>query len=115
MREFETGATRDEEEGKIDYEGFLSPLVLERFGRYMNKHRIQPDGKIRDSANWQKGIPPDAYMKSLLRHVVDVWMEHRGYPSREGLEDGLCGVIFNSMGYLFEVLESKERDGKNCS
>jgi hypothetical protein len=110
MREFKTGATRDTDEGKYDYEGFLSPLVLQRFGEYMNKHRKQADGKLRDSDNWQKGIPKDAYIKSAWRHFLDWWMEYRGYPSREGLEDALCALMFNAMGYLYEILkEKKER------
>ena len=31
IRKFETGATRDTDQGKYDYEGFLSPVVLDRF------------------------------------------------------------------------------------
>ena len=30
IREFATGASRDTDAGKLDLEGFLSPLVLER-------------------------------------------------------------------------------------
>lgn len=59
MREFRTGATRDNDEGKYDYEGFYHPLVVKRFGQYMDKHRKQADGKLRDSDNWQKGIPKE--------------------------------------------------------
>jgi hypothetical protein len=105
MRKFKTGATRDEDTTKPDYEGFLSPIVIKRFGEYMNKHRIQADGAVRDSDNWQRGIPKDAYIKSLLRHIMDLWLEHRGYKSREGVEDALCAIMFNSMGYLHEVLK----------
>ena len=105
MRKFTTGATRDEDTTKPDYEGFISPIVIKRFGEYMNKHRIQADGAVRDSDNWQRGIPKDAYIKSLLRHIMDLWLEHRGYKSREGVEDALCAIMFNSMGYLHEVLK----------
>lgn len=108
MREFDTGATRDSEEGKFDYEGFYSPLVVKRFAEYMNKHRKQADGKLRDSDNWQKGIPKDAYIKSAWRHFMDLWMEHRGYKSREGIEDALCALLFNIQGYLFEILKNKK-------
>jgi hypothetical protein len=101
MREFKT----DSEEGKYDYEGFYSPLVVKRFGQYMDKHRKQADGKLRDSDNWQKGIPKDAYIKSAWRHFMDWWMEHRGYKSREGIEDALCALLFNVQGYLFEILK----------
>ena len=107
IRKFNTGATRDIDKDKLDYEGFISPIVLKRYAEYMNKHRIQSNGKLRESDNWQKGIPKNAYMKSLLRHVMDLWLEHRGYKSRDGIEDALCGIIFNSMGYLFELIKNE--------
>jgi len=47
-------------------------------------------------------------MKSLLRHVMDLWLEHRGYKSRDGIEDALCGIIFNSMGYLYEIVKYRD-------
>ena len=106
IRTFKTGATRDNEEGKFDYEGFLSPLVLERYAQYMDKHRKQSDGNLRASDNWQKGIPKDAYMKSGWRHFMDWWKEHRGINSREGLEEALCALMFNVMGYLHEHLKN---------
>lgn len=108
MREFNSGATRDSEEGKFDYEGFLSPLVLERYGEYMDKHRVQADEELRASDNWQKGMPLDTYMKSGWRHFMDWWKEHRGHESREGLEDALCALMFNTMGYLHEVMKCDE-------
>jgi hypothetical protein len=110
MRQFKTGATRDTEENKYDFEGFLSPEVLERYAQYMHKHRHQTDGKLRDSDNWQKGIPKDVYMKSAFRHFMDWWKEHRGLKSREGIEDALCGVLFNTMGYLYEHLKDKKEN-----
>lgn len=108
IRKFASGATRDTNENKYDYEGFLSPLVIRRFGQYMNKHRKQSNGSLRDSDNWQKGIPQNAYIKSAFRHFLDWWMEHRNYPSREGIEDALCALLFNVQGYLHEHLKEKE-------
>jgi hypothetical protein len=108
MREFDTGATRDTDEDKFDYEGFLSPIVIKRFGEYMHKHRKQADGKLRDSDNWQKGIPKKAYIKSAIRHFHDWWMEHRGYESNEGIEEALCALLFNVQGYLHEHLKEKD-------
>lgn len=105
VREFDTGATRDVDDGKLAYVGFLSPLVLERFARYMHQHRIQSDGSIRAPDNWKKGIPLDSYIDSGFRHFMDWWLEHEGYESREGIEDALCGVMFNAMGYLHELLK----------
>ncbi len=107
MREFETGATRNLDADKLDYEGFLSPLVLERYAQYMHSHRQQADGVLRDSDNWQKGIPLQAYMKSGYRHFFDWWKIHRGLPVAETVEEALCGLLFNVMGYLHEVLKRK--------
>lgn len=111
MRNFNTGATRNSDEGKYDYEGFLSPLVLERYAQYMNKHRKQADGKIRESDNWQKGFG-DAHLsvciKSAWRHFMDLWKQHRGYPGQDTLEDSLCALLFNIQAYLFKILKDKE-------
>ena len=101
---FTSGATRDSDESKYDYEGFLSPLVLERFGEYMHRHRLQTDGTTRSSDNWQKGIPKTKYMKSLVRHALDAWSWHRGHKSLPIMEDALCAIIFNAQGYLHEML-----------
>ena len=110
IRTFETGATRDTDEGKLDYEGFLSPWALEAFAEYMHHHRIQSDGELRPSDNWQKGIPMDAYMKSMWRHFMSVWMAHRVGEWDDGaqadLERDLCALLFNVQGMLHELLVS---------
>ena len=95
MRKFETGATRDTDIGKNDYIGFLSPLVIRRYGDYMRKHQEQSDHTLRTSDNWKKGIPKDAYIRSAGRHFLDWWLEHEGYKSREGVEEALCALLFN--------------------
>lgn len=114
IRKFKTGATRDTDENKFDYEGFYNPIVIQRFASYMNKHRKQSDGQLRDSDNWQKGIPKNAYIKSGLRHFMDWWLIHRGYEGREDLEEALCALIFNAQGYLFEILKNKQKS-KICT
>ena len=107
IRTFKSGATRDTSEGKHDFEAFLSPTVINRFGEYMTKNRKQSDGSLREGDNWQKGMPRDQYMKSLWRHVHDVWLEHRGLEGRDELEESLCGVLFNVQGYLHELLKER--------
>lgn len=106
---FLTGAYRDGEEDKDDPEGFMSPIVIDRYCKYMTKHRKQSDGKLRNSDNWQQGVDKSFYMKSLWRHFLDLWLEHRNYKSRDGIEEALTGILFNAQGYLFEVLKEKQR------
>lgn len=108
MRKFKTGATRDDAAQKPDYTGYLSPLVLERFGAYMLKHQRQADGKTRPSDNWKKGMPRRVYFSSLWRHILDIHMEMEGYKSRDGIEDALCAILFNAQGLLHEL--KKDRD-----
>lgn len=118
IRTFDTGATRDTDDFKPDFEGFLSPLVMHRFGEYMVKHRVQTDGTIRPSDNWQKGIPRSVYIKSAFRHFFEWWTAHRnggGGAVAELLEDSICALLFNAMGYLFEVLNERnvQENAKN--
>ena len=108
VRKFETGATRDVDETKLDYDGFLSARVLERYGEYMHQHRkVVGQQTLRASDNWQKGIPLSVYMSSAWRHFFDWWKESRGLMSREGCENAICGLLFNACGYLHEVLKKR--------
>lgn len=124
MRTFDSGATRDNDISKIDYDGFLSPQVLKRYGQYMLTHQKQADGQMRASDNWKKGIPRDAYMKSMFRHFMEVWDEHAEAArfvaagdtvemQRDDLtlfqrrEEALCALLFNVMGYLHELEEGR--------
>lgn len=111
MRAFTGGATRNPEGDKFDYEGFINPEVLHAYGKYMHAHRKQRDGSLRDSDNWQKGIPLRAYIKSLVRHTIDLWRMDRGYivfnpdTGEPHTKEELCAAImFNVMGYLKETL-----------
>lgn len=111
MRTFETGATRDDDADKLDYEGFLSPIALERYAEYMHQHRVQADGELRDSDNWQRGMTTECYMKSMFRHFVDVWHLHRGYSRYDSSgrpvcrEEALCALLFNVFGFLHETVK----------
>lgn len=103
MRVFESGATRDNDTEKIDFEGFLSPLALEAFAQYMHKNRIQADGSMRDSDNWQKGMPKSVYVKSMWRHFFAVW---KNYRQDKSCTEDLCALFFNVQG-LLHVLETE--------
>jgi hypothetical protein len=106
-RQFLTGATRDTDAGKLDFDGFLSPLVLRRYAEYMHGHRKLPDGSLRASDNWALGIDREVYMKSLWRHFFAVWEENKGIETPDGLAANLCAVLFNASGMLHEFLKAQ--------
>lgn len=118
IKQFTTGATRHNDPDKLEYEGFLSPIVLEEYARYMHAHRKQADGTLRAPDNWQKGIPQLSYKRSLLRHVWAAWKAWRGYrlePEMIGGEmrpptllECLCGILFNTMGLMHELLLKRD-------
>ena len=112
IRTFSTGATRDTAEGKLDFEGFFSPLALVEYAKYMHKHRLQSDGELRKSDNWQKGIPEKELVKSLIRHVMDVWLLYRDYKgvATQDKKEAICGVVFNAMALLHEQVKEKTPD-----
>lgn len=112
IRKFDSGATRDTVQGKLDYVKALCPLVLRRYVQYLNKHRLQSDGNMRDFDNWKKGIPRETYHSSKGRHFFADWLLEEGYKVFDNHgsvdeEDALCGEIFNAMGKLREILKAK--------
>lgn len=111
MRNFNTGATRDTDEGKINYNDILPAIVFEAYGKYMDKHRLQADGKLRDSDNWQQGFGEnhlDVCAKSMYRHLIDVQKELDGYKSRDGINEALGGLMFNTIAYWYWILKDVE-------
>lgn len=112
MRKFDSGATRNNDKEELDYEAFISPIALKRYAEYMHSHRTQADGTVRGGDNWQKGIPLDSYAKSMIRHTVDFWLNHRGRgeEAREDTLHALCAIIFNAMGYIHELEKNRRVD-----
>ena len=108
MRSFDGGATRDTNIDKLQYEGFLSPLVLRRYAEFMHKHRKQSDDKLRAADNWQRGIPLEVYADSGWRHLMDWWgWQRKCWNPKEGIEEALCALLFNVMGALHEILKKR--------
>jgi len=109
MRNFNSGATRDDNTGKLDYVRGLSAQVNQRYLEYLGSHRRQKDGSLRDWDNWKRGIPPETYRESLLRHTNDAVRASMGLPVPENasLEDLLCAIRFNADGWLFELLAAR--------
>lgn len=115
MRNFPTGATRDTDLNKIDYWGFISPKAMRSFGEYMMKHQKQADGRMRDSDNWKRGIPMDAYLRSMFRHMMDLKAildtasidRLEGYAPDAAIEL-MNAILFNVQGWLHEAIKVKE-------
>lgn len=117
MRTFDGGATRHSADGKLSYHRFLSPRVLRSYAQWMDSHRFQADGSLRDPDNWKRGMPKEVYFDSLVRHVM--WAAEAIEQGRYDIyvpEDGkyvyvrdlLHAVMFNAMGWLLEDLIERE-------
>lgn len=111
IRKFATGAIRSALGNKLEYDGYLNPLVLKRFAEYMKKHQTQPDGEQRAADNWQKNIPMASLHDSKKRHDFDVWLHLKGYSEEatETMEESLCAAIFGNMAMLKQVMEQSGR------
>lgn len=106
VRTFETGATRDVDDGKLDFDGFFSHYALEKFAEYMHKNRFQKDGTVRSSDNWKKGIPRDVFRKSAWRHFFSWWKKHQ---LGEDTTEEACALMFNIMGDMHEFAKTKAK------
>lgn len=111
IRKFDSGATRSNNEGKLDYFRFNHPLVEKVWAEYMHKHRKQENGELRDGNNWWKGWSKETSAESLIRHIKDIELHLAGYPheATETLEDSICASIFNLKALLLQVLKEKGR------
>ena len=112
IRTFSSGATRDTAKGKLSYVKALSPIVLQRYVQYLDGHRKQPDGSMRDFDNWKQGIPEETYLDGLGRHFVAAWLLAQGFSAEDNhgpvtLEDTLCAILFGASGLLHELLMKK--------
>lgn len=82
----------------------------------MHEHRVQKDGTLRASDNWQKGIDLDVYVKSAWRHFFDLWKIHRGLKAvspEDGHEidaiEACCALMFNIQGFAHETKKAMEK------
>ena len=93
-------------------EATAKPLGKPVVRTYMLSCQYLKDGTLRSSDNWQKGIPVSAYMKSLLRHVIELWTQYRTDPASIS-EETLCATLFNAQGILHETLKERYANDKH--
>ena len=115
MREFETGATRNNDQERVDWVKMLSLPAMFEYARYMSRHRLQTDGKLREFDNWKGadkkgGFPLDEVVESLMRHTLDLAALQNGdVPMRPcDTREACCAIIFNAMAYLHTILSARE-------
>lgn len=107
MRHFETGAVRDDEDGKLD---FVEPVSWTAFARYV-KYMTEKKKKY-GQGNFKKGIPIDAYERSLLRHIHKYLVNKYEGGNEEKDQDHLSAIIFNTLGIIHEQEMEKIKNKK---
>lgn len=108
VRAFAGGATRDLDTHKPDIHRFLCPRVLDYYiHHYMMPHQNTAAGR-READNWKGGFGLDVIMASLHRHEWAVWRKwDKGELHTDAALQDLCGVLFNSMAMIREILEAR--------
>ena len=93
LREFETGAKRDNSDNKPNVHDMQGYTLL-RFGYHLKKGELHY-GK----SNYLKGIPSDVALESLARHYAK-------YHNGDRKEDHLSAILFNTQ--ILMLNEEKE-------
>lgn len=104
ITQFNTGAIRDTQDGKLDFVETMAWMAIAEYSKYMTAKKAKYG-----SGNFHKGIPVESYQASLMRHIVKYLCiaecRQRGVipPAwMEAHEDHLCAVIFNTLGIIYE-------------
>lgn len=108
VRQFETGAIRDNEDGKEDYIETISWTAFRRFSQYMTSKKSKYG-----SGNFKKGIPIESYEKSLLRHVSKYLINKYEGGDLESNEDHCAAIAFNIFGIMHEEENLKKQKQSN--
>ena len=94
IRRFTTGAIRSDNTGRERYD-FISPLALKELAQYL----ANTENSFAQS-NYFKGIPENACIESLLRHVNDYRIN--------GTKKEAVALLFNAVA-LVHTIALKER------
>ncbi len=97
VTEFDTGAIRDSQEGKIDFVETISFTAHHRYAKYMTSKKVKYG-----VGNFKKGIPIESYEQSLLRHIDKYFRNKYEGGNDEPCEDHLAAIRFNVDGIMHE-------------
>ena len=107
FRTFDSGATRDAADGKLEYGNYIHPLNDYSFANYMKWKQII-GGEYRRGDNWQKGIPDESLFDSLIRHIEILKLLRKGHKVIEIKVKGKIDLIID-----WEAPENAEVFEKN--
>lgn len=93
MRQWATGAVRDDDAGKPRYD-LISPLALRRVAM-----RCTEGAKKYGEENWRMGIPRRQILASAMRHL-EAWRCRVESPAEEGDEDHLAACVWNLLALM---------------
>ena len=116
MRKFKTKATRDSDDGKINY-AHISAIADRMYCEYMHSNRIQKNGKLRAADNYKLGMPFKVFLKSFNGHLQDLKLLLEGVEVMEGKKqltffDAIMGIRFNLDGLMMETMRGKKLERK---
>ena len=104
VREFKSGAIRDNDDSKEDYIETISWRSMKRYAQYMTGKK-----KKYGTGNFKKGIPIESYEQSLLRHVQKYLENKYEEGTVERDEDHLSAMVFNIFGIMYEEGRPKNK------
>ena len=88
MHEYETGAVREEKDGKGRMD-LLPMCALIRLSKHYEKGSVDHGER-----NWEKGLPMHSFIDSALRHIAK-------YMDGQTDEDHLCAAAWNILGAMW--------------
>ena len=93
LRKFKSGATRSEDAEAERYD-LISPFAMRRLAK------IYAEGAVtHGDANWEKGVPIDATLNHLERHL-QIWKEERKSGKKIGEDDHMAKVAWGAFAIL---------------
>jgi len=108
ITQFDTGAIRDSQEGKIDFVETISYTAFARYAHYMTGKKAKYG-----SGNFKKGIPIESYEKSLMRHIHKYMVNKYEHGDLERDQDHLAAIVFNVFGIMHEEEMAKNNHAAN--
>jgi hypothetical protein len=93
LRKFKSGATRSEDAEEERYD-LISPFAMKRLAVIMAE-----GAKTHGNANWEKGVPLDATLNHLERHL-QMWKMEKKSGKKLGKDDHMAKVAWGAFAIL---------------